>query len=124
MGKPVLATPQALEGLRIEPGVHALSAGDANDCFQAACRLYDDERLCQRLGQAGRDYVREHHCWQTCLAPLASLLRRLPRTTGRNFGQEAIGACNEKHPLHGDFGAAAGERLDGDFVMDVVTRNR
>ena len=75
MGKPVLATPQALEGLPIQPEVHTLSATSAEDCFRAICRLYQDEDLCRRLGQAGRDYVSQHHCWQACLQSLASLIR-------------------------------------------------
>jgi sugar transferase (PEP-CTERM/EpsH1 system associated) len=74
MGLPVLATPQALEGLRTQAGIQALSATAARDFADWAVRLFGDERLCRRLGEEGREYVEQHHCWSRCLAPLGEIL--------------------------------------------------
>ena len=42
MGKPVVATPQALEGLQVEPGVHAVAASTADEWADALARLLND----------------------------------------------------------------------------------
>jgi sugar transferase (PEP-CTERM/EpsH1 system associated) len=82
MGKPVVASPQALEGLQVKEEDHALSAAGAHSWVQAACRLYEDESLCRRLGRAGREYAMQFHCWEACLEPIARLLR-LSSTTSK-----------------------------------------
>jgi sugar transferase (PEP-CTERM/EpsH1 system associated) len=74
MGKPVLATPQALEGLRVDSGSDVLVAGTPQDFAQAACDLYRDEKLCRRLADRGREYVCTHHNWEKCLLPFTHLL--------------------------------------------------
>jgi polysaccharide biosynthesis protein PslH len=74
MGKAVVASPQALAGLRAEPGVHALAASTPHEWAEAVSRLLEDEALRRGLGSAGRRYVEEHHRWETCLGPFAPLL--------------------------------------------------
>jgi sugar transferase (PEP-CTERM/EpsH1 system associated) len=74
MGKAVVSSPQALSGIAAEPGVHLLAADTAQDWVNAVVKLFDDGPLRQRLGEAGRDYVSEHHCWERCLEPIGPLL--------------------------------------------------
>jgi polysaccharide biosynthesis protein PslH len=74
MGKPVLATPQALEGLVLSPGIHALSADRPEDWVKEIDRLYGDDRLCDDIGTSGRCYVERHHAWSACLSSLDALL--------------------------------------------------
>jgi glycosyltransferase involved in cell wall biosynthesis len=78
MGKAVVASPPALEGLRAEPGVHALTASTPAEWADRVSRLLDDERLRRQLGSAGRRYVEAYHHWDACLEPFATLLG-LPR---------------------------------------------
>jgi sugar transferase (PEP-CTERM/EpsH1 system associated) len=74
MGKAVVASPEALEGLGTEPGVHALAASTAEEWADAVSALFGDESLRRRLGTAARRYVEEHHRWETCLEPFGALL--------------------------------------------------
>jgi polysaccharide biosynthesis protein PslH len=75
MQKPVIASPQALEGLEIVPGEQVLEA-DAPRTWEAGImELMADDRECLRLGAAGRRFAREHHHWDRCLQPLDQLLK-------------------------------------------------
>ncbi len=80
MGKAAVASPQSLEGLRAEPGVHVLTASTPAEWADQVSRLLDDERLRRQFGSAGRRYVEEHHRWETCLEPFGQLLG-LPRVS-------------------------------------------
>jgi len=74
MGKAVVSSPQALVGLRVEPGVHVLVASTPGEWADLVSRLLNDRDLRRRLGTAGRRYVEEHHCWQDCLEPFGAIL--------------------------------------------------
>ncbi len=79
MGRPTVASPQALEGLQLVPGREVISApisdgGAADGWAQAVLNLLADHLLCQQLGQAGRAFVEKHHCWETCLGPMEQIL--------------------------------------------------
>ncbi len=74
MRRAVVASPQALEGLAIEPGVHACRADEPGQWVETIAELLDDPERRERLGRAGREYVEAHHRWEECLAQLAELL--------------------------------------------------
>ena len=74
MGRSMVASPQALEGLGVVPGREALSASSVAEWVQAVLKLFDDSILRQQLGQLGRRFVEEHHRWDVCLRPLEQLL--------------------------------------------------
>ncbi|MGH7171110.1 MAG: TIGR03087 family PEP-CTERM/XrtA system glycosyltransferase [Gemmataceae bacterium] len=74
MARPTIASPQALAGLKAQPGVHLLQASSPEQWLQTILTLFDDPALGWRLGEAGRRYVEEHHCWDRCLQPFAPLL--------------------------------------------------
>jgi sugar transferase (PEP-CTERM/EpsH1 system associated) len=74
MGKAVVASPQALQGVRARPGTHLLSAASVPEWGEAVTRLLADAGLRRRLGAAGREFVEAHHSWERCLEPLAALL--------------------------------------------------
>lgn len=74
MGKAVVASPQALEGLGAVPGLHLLTASAPHEWAETALRLLDDPDRRRRLGEAGRRYVEEHHHWDRCLGPLEAIL--------------------------------------------------
>ncbi len=74
MGKAVVATPQALTGLGVEPGRHALMAETPDQWAMVVARLLDDRSLRARLGSSGRAYVESYHRWDECLSPFATLL--------------------------------------------------
>ncbi len=79
MARPVVASPQALEGLRIRVPDEALLAADA-DAFSAqvvGCLTAN----ASALGAAGRRAVLRDHAWESCLAVLDRLLE-LPSGEG------------------------------------------
>lgn len=78
MGKAVVASPQALAGLRAEPGVHLLTASSPQEWLQAISRLFAAPALRQQLGAAGRRYVEDRHSWDRCLEPFRSFLNLSP----------------------------------------------
>jgi len=75
MGKATVASPMTLAGLRgaATPGV--LMASTVEEWGEAVLRLLDDAPLRRQLGEAGRRYVADHHCWDRCLEPFLDLLQ-------------------------------------------------
>jgi glycosyltransferase involved in cell wall biosynthesis len=78
MAKPVVASPQAFAGLAARAGEHLLCARTESEWIQNIERLWNDAGLRAQLGAAGREFVLAHHSWNTCLEPLAELLRLVP----------------------------------------------
>jgi len=74
MAKGVVATPEALEGIAVDPGVHACRALAPAEWIESIVRLLGDAPARDRLGRAGRTFVETHHCWDRQLRPLATLL--------------------------------------------------
>lgn len=74
MGKAVVASPQALEGLQASPGVHALAASNPAEWVEALASLLSNAESRQSLGTAARRYVEEQHDWTRCLEPFTALL--------------------------------------------------
>ncbi len=74
MGKPVVASPQSLEGLKVEPGVNVRQASTPEQWVEDIITLLDNAELRRQMGQAGRQYVEAHHRWDLQLRPFAKLL--------------------------------------------------
>jgi polysaccharide biosynthesis protein PslH len=74
MAKAVIASPEALEGIALDPGVHARRAVAPAEWIEAIVQLLGDAPARDRLGRAGRTFVETHHCWDSQLRPLATLL--------------------------------------------------
>ena len=72
MTKPVIASPQALEGLSVDSGVHVLSATTVDEWRERISFLLTHTDVRRELADAGRAYVQCHHSWQACLKPLAA----------------------------------------------------
>jgi sugar transferase (PEP-CTERM/EpsH1 system associated) len=70
MGKAVIAAPPALAALRVESGVHLLSAATIQEWVDAVGVLFANPERCRELGAAARSFIEEHHHWNTCLEPL------------------------------------------------------
>jgi sugar transferase (PEP-CTERM/EpsH1 system associated) len=85
MARPVVASPTTLAGLRgtATPGVRMASS--AAEWAEAVLDLFADAHQRRRLGEAGRGYVAENHCWDRCLDSFRDLLR-LPRIAGTDVG--------------------------------------
>jgi glycosyltransferase involved in cell wall biosynthesis len=74
MGKPVVASPEALAGLLAKPGLHLLQASSPAEWVEAIGGLLDDPSLRRKLGAAGRCHVEDEHRWDRCLGRLLTSL--------------------------------------------------
>jgi len=93
MRKPVVASPQALNGLRERLDLPALTAATPAEWVEHISRLLSDEPLRRQLGAAGRRYVEANHSWDRCLEPLSELLG-LPAAAG-DSGTTVLAAGGE-----------------------------
>lgn len=77
-GLPVVTTEQGRSGLNVSNGQHCLGSEDPQELAQLlADGLADPQRL-QRIGQAGRDYVKSEHDWAVAAVQLEQVYARLP----------------------------------------------
>jgi len=74
-GLPVVATPQALEGIDAEPGRHLLVAADPDEFAAAVIGLLRRPDQARAMGQAARRHMASHYRWEQTLAPLMALFR-------------------------------------------------
>jgi polysaccharide biosynthesis protein PslH len=74
MGKPVVASSQALTALRDKPNLPALTATEPQEWVEHITRLMDDTSLRHQLGMAGRRYAEAFHDWERCLEPFEAIL--------------------------------------------------
>ena len=75
MGKAVLATPQAFEGIDAVAGQDIAVADDDPDVFaQAALKLLRDPDAAAAMGAKARICMEQRYCWAERLAPLNTLL--------------------------------------------------
>lgn len=74
MARPVVASPQAAEGIDAANGAHLLVAPDAWSEAQAVLSLLADPDRAAALGRAARARVVERYDWSATLAPLRAML--------------------------------------------------
>ncbi len=72
MGRPVVGTHAAFEGLELETRYRALAADDAKTFADRCVALLDDGDA--SLGEMGRRYVAAHHDWNTNMHRLHALM--------------------------------------------------
>jgi len=73
MARPVVATPQALEGIGATPEIHVCQAATPDEWVDSISDLLANPARCADLGRAGRAFVEERFQWKTQLASLAAL---------------------------------------------------
>ena len=74
MGRAVVASPEALTGLKVIPGSDVLQADSPQDWCEQLDRLLQSAQLREQLERAARQYVEEHHSWTATLEPFDELL--------------------------------------------------
>lgn len=73
MGKPVVASPEAVEGLGVTSGSQLMVAEHSLDWVELITRLLEDDGTRRTLALAGRQYVEQEHRWEQCLKPIEAL---------------------------------------------------
>lgn len=74
MARPVIASPQAAEGIDAFPGRDLLVARDSAEEAAAALDLLDNPEAAARLGRAARARVEARYSWNATLAGLAGIV--------------------------------------------------
>lgn len=72
-GTPVITSPQAVANLPLQPGRHVLVAEDTVSFARQILSLLSEPSWRRQLGQAGREYVEEHHNWAKVAAQLEGI---------------------------------------------------
>jgi glycosyltransferase involved in cell wall biosynthesis len=70
MGKPVVCTPDALEGIDAQPGFEILVAADERSFADAVIGMLGDPAAADRIGRAARRCVERKYSWEENLAML------------------------------------------------------
>lgn len=76
-GTPVVATSTAVEGLSIQPGIHALVEDDAESFANTLLKLLQSKQLQDKLRKNGLSYVKEHFDWQNIAQELDEIYYRM-----------------------------------------------
>lgn len=74
MGRPVVASPQAAEGIDAQDGAHLMIAANPEEEAQAVLALLGNPDLAEALGRAARARMEARYDWATALAPLADMV--------------------------------------------------
>jgi sugar transferase (PEP-CTERM/EpsH1 system associated) len=99
MGKPVVCSPAALEGIAAVPDKHLVLADEPGQWSEAIADLLHDEERAFSLGMAARRFVQRHHAWDTTLAPLDELLFAASQPTASPQDSFAATAAHQDAPL-------------------------
>jgi glycosyltransferase involved in cell wall biosynthesis len=75
MGLPVVATPEACEGIAVTDGVNVLLAGDPMTFSEKVIEVLQDREKRDRIGQAGLKFVREHFSWPNAVKTLEQVYK-------------------------------------------------
>lgn len=84
---PVVCNAKAAEGIAAEDGVHLLLREDAEAMASAACELWDDQKLRERIVSNAADLVRQHHSLRVAADKIAA---SLPLLGGRKVANTAL----------------------------------
>ena len=82
MGKPLVATGMAVEGLDLVEEVHYLKADTATEFLAQINRLESDSNLCQAVATAGQLFVKEHYSWDVIGEAIAHAYQESVRLKG------------------------------------------
>jgi len=77
-GLPVVTTAQGSSGLRVENGQHYLGSDDPAVLARMLADALEHPQQLQRIGEAGRAYVKAEHDWAVAAAQLEAVYAQLP----------------------------------------------
>ncbi len=73
-GLPVVASPEAAEGIDVIPGAHLLTAADDDSLAKAVVRLLTDDGLWSRVSEGGRLLIGSRYVAEAAFSPLDEVL--------------------------------------------------
>lgn len=79
MGRPVIGSPGALEGLEVTDDCEVLQANTPREWRDQVLRLVTNPSLRDHIGMLARLCVQEHYSWESRMAPLVSMCEAICR---------------------------------------------
>ncbi|MEO8723841.1 MAG: TIGR03087 family PEP-CTERM/XrtA system glycosyltransferase [Sphingobium sp.] len=79
MGRPVVVSPQAAEGIDAQDGEHFSVAADSGSEIATVLGLLDDKARAAAMGHAARRQMETRYDWAATLAPIAHMLGERPK---------------------------------------------
>ena len=98
MGRPVVATPESLGGIKARDGLNILVRDEARSFAEAVAELILDPERALMLGLAGRKTVEEEYSWSLCADQLDSIFEGLAAKDRCAHEEAAAPAVNETRP--------------------------
>ncbi len=77
MAKPVVASPEAVEGLALPAALHSHVNAEPKAMAMSVLRLLGSRSERMSLGETGRSWVRSQHDWSRTLEPIEDLIERV-----------------------------------------------
>ena len=74
MGRPVVATPQSIEGIGAVENIHFRAAANADAFVEAVLGLARNPETGRQMGEKARTFIEETFSWDGCLAPLLRII--------------------------------------------------
>jgi sugar transferase (PEP-CTERM/EpsH1 system associated) len=97
---PVIASPQAIEGIRCCVGTDLLRAKTPRDWATSVVELLSDPEKQESLAQSGRRFVERQHSWEKQLDPLWRLLHtQLDDSAERESGFISMSSGHSREPV-------------------------
>jgi polysaccharide biosynthesis protein PslH len=85
MGKPIVATTVANEGIGAEPGAHVVLADEAEDMATEILKLFAEPDRAAAIGAAARKFVEQNWTWEAHFLRLeAEMLEAIDELAGQN----------------------------------------
>jgi glycosyltransferase involved in cell wall biosynthesis len=80
MGKAIVSTTMACEGIDVTPGKNVLFANSPREFVEQIQRLRNDATLRVNLGREARKFVVDHYSWPVIGRNLSAIYKRLTKT--------------------------------------------
>jgi polysaccharide biosynthesis protein PslH len=80
MGKPIVASPVAVEGIGVTDGVHVLVAQNPDDWFKQTLCVLGDQLERQRLGRQAREYVERNYSLEAKTSRFLDIAQQIARS--------------------------------------------
>lgn len=115
---PVVATPQAAQGIRAKPGRHLLLSAGADGFARAVIDLLNNEAKRHEIGTAGRDHVASAFRWDSVLERFERVVCGLPVNAfpaSQHRDESVTGNRNDWEPYAARHEFSLSERSDQGF---------
>ena len=85
-GKPVVTTNIVNDGLGAQPDSDLMTADTPDEFAKGIIRLLEDRILRNQIGQAARNFVREHYHWDLVADRIDTIQQEVGKSRNKYYG--------------------------------------